>query len=152
MKKQISFRSAGGALRFVVLLAVAGSLALLGCGQVSEQEAQHRERVAAGGASYQAYCAGCHGQTGTGDGPSAQFMTIPPADLTQISKRHGGTFPEEQIYRRIDGAAEPDTVGAAKMPHWGNVWRGMNPTRQEQEVTDRRIHEMVAFLQSIQQE
>ncbi len=37
-------------------------------------------------------CASCHGEGGKGDGPTVVALKNPPADLTKISKKHGGTF------------------------------------------------------------
>ena len=38
-------------------------------------------RVRTGSAIYEEHCAGCHGLTGTGDGPDAQRLIVPPANL-----------------------------------------------------------------------
>ena len=38
-----------------------------------------------GQAIYEQHCAGCHGLTGMGDGPDAQFLIVPPANF-QSSK------------------------------------------------------------------
>ena len=48
-----------------------------GCGGVSSDQVETLEMVAAGGASFRAYCAGCHGREGRGDGPAVEYMTIP---------------------------------------------------------------------------
>ncbi len=120
-----------------------------GCGGVAETEVHERELVAAGKASFRAYCSGCHGREGKGDGPAAEYMTVPPADLTQVIQRYG-QFPEEAIYKRIDGSDVPDEVEANNMPHWGNIWRGMNPDWESPRDIRERIDELVAFLKSIQ--
>lgn len=39
--------------------------------------------VASGASIYASHCAACHGRNGHGDGPAAQGMMPPPADLTQ---------------------------------------------------------------------
>src|SRR6187401_2423532 len=45
-------------------------------------------------AMFQSYCAPCHGKSGRGDGPAAAALKKAPADLTKISARNGGKFPE----------------------------------------------------------
>lgn len=40
------------------------------------------ESVARGLGHFQAYCTGCHGPTGEGNGPMAKDLKVPPADLT----------------------------------------------------------------------
>jgi len=120
-----------------------------GCGGVSEGEAHEREMIAAGKASFRAYCAGCHGKEAKGDGPAIEYMTVPPADLTQVTKRYG-TFPEEAIFSRIDGSDIQVEGDAKNMPHWGNIWRGMNPDWESPQDIRDRIDELVAYLKSIQ--
>ncbi|MFQ5570929.1 MAG: c-type cytochrome [Rhodothermales bacterium] len=122
---------------------------LPGCGQISERDVHQRELVAAGKSSFRAYCAGCHGRTAKGDGPAAEYMTIQPADLTQISARNGGTFPTAMVYRRIEGS---DEGADPKMPHWGEIWRGASPDSIGSMEADQKIEELVVFLQSIQVE
>jgi mono/diheme cytochrome c family protein len=38
-------------------------------------------------------CASCHGAGGRGNGPLAKFMTVGPADLTELTARNDGEFP-----------------------------------------------------------
>jgi mono/diheme cytochrome c family protein len=131
-----------------ILLAASG-LSASGCGGVSESEVHRREMVAAGRASYRAYCAGCHGPNGEGNGPATEYLTVQPSDLTAISERHG-SFPVEAIHERIDGhEAQTDTTGSA-MPAWGNIWRGMSSEWESAQVVQVRIDEIVAYLQTIQ--
>ena len=57
----------------------------------------------AGRALYDQYCVSCHGASGIGDGPAAAGLDHPPADLTRISERNGGTFPMVRVMSAIDG-------------------------------------------------
>mgnify|MGYP001158982667 CR=1 FL=1 len=61
------------------------------------------EAQVSGRALYGQYCAGCHGSGGKGDGPAAGGLARAPADLTQISARHGGVFPTAHVMSVIDG-------------------------------------------------
>lgn len=64
---------------------------------------------------YRDFCAGCHGAAGEGDGPAAAGMQPPPADLTQLSARNGGTFPMVAVMSQIDGYRS----GPRAMPEFG---------------------------------
>ena len=57
----------------------------------------------AGRALYDQYCVSCHGASGIGDGPAAAGLDHPPADLTRISERNGGSFPMVRVMSVIDG-------------------------------------------------
>lgn len=80
-------------IRTVTLLVVAGST-LAACAP---------ERQVSGRALYDAYCLSCHGATGRGDGPAAAGLPHPPADLTGIAARNGGSFPMVRVMSVIDG-------------------------------------------------
>ena len=57
---------------------------------------------------YQRFCASCHGTRGLGDGPVAPSINSIVPDLTQITRRHGGDFPSEQL-RRLRTEAPPSS-------------------------------------------
>ena len=69
---------------------------------------------------YKTYCGACHGPEAKGDGPMASTLKLPPADLTRISARNGGTFPSMRIERIISG--EEERRGHGAMPAWGPVF------------------------------
>lgn len=68
------------------------------------------------------HCAGCHGTDAKGDGPNAANIKPPPADLTEISKRAGGSFPAAHVVEIITygGGIGSHTKGA--MPIWGKIF------------------------------
>ena len=74
---------------------------------------------------YQSACASCHGIDGHGDGPMRPFLSRPPADLTTLAARHGGSFPKSLIADLIDGRGVegPGPHGSRDMPIWGQVYR-----------------------------
>jgi mono/diheme cytochrome c family protein len=74
-------------------------------------------------AMYLRYCGACHGPAGKGDGIAGTFMRPKPADLTQIAKRNGGTFPFERVRASIDGTTVVGAHGDARMPVWGELFR-----------------------------
>jgi mono/diheme cytochrome c family protein len=77
-------------------------------------------------AMFDSYCAVCHGKTGLGDGPAAKALTKAPADLTKLSARNGGTYPEVKVKRYIEGADEVAAHGTRDMPMWGDLFRSLN--------------------------
>jgi mono/diheme cytochrome c family protein len=106
------------------------------------------DEVARGRALYLQYCASCHGLTGKGDGPIARALTTPPANLRRLSERFGNPLPEDQIARYIDGRADVKAHGPRDMPVWGNGF--YYDSGDDERRAQRRIAELVAYLQSIQ--
>jgi mono/diheme cytochrome c family protein len=62
-----------------------------------------------GRADYKDNCASCHGASGKGDGPVHSFLVKPASDLTTITQRHGGKFPQELMWEVIDGRWSGET-------------------------------------------
>ena len=54
--------------------------------------AQETEVIAGGELEYQNYCAVCHGVDAKGQGIMSKFLTLRPADLTQIAKETAAYF------------------------------------------------------------
>ena len=101
---------------------------------------------------FQRYCASCHGVGGRGDGPSAVALRTPPADLTAIAKRRGGTFPAGEIARFIDGRFELPAHGSREMPIWGERFGADVPESDLAESIARgNVASLVEYLKSIQE-
>jgi len=116
-------------------------------GQPTIGVAQEEEsRVAWGKDLFLRRCASCHGEDGKGNGPAAVALKNPPADLTRISKKHGGTFPHAEVIRFIDGERPVPAHGPRHMPVWGEVFRGER-TDSEAKM---RILSLTAFLELMQ--
>ncbi|MQA30777.1 MAG: c-type cytochrome [Luteitalea sp.] len=98
---------------------------------------------------FKTYCASCHGNEGTGNGPLARALRHAPSDLTQLSKRNGGMFPGARVRRIIDGR-DVESHGDREMPVWGDAFKS---TRDGSplETADARIATLVSYLESIQQ-
>lgn len=147
-------RTLGKGAPLVLLLVL---VALLGLGveaiaapQAEDVEASDELRAARGRTSYRIYCRNCHGKTGVGDGPIAELLKVPPADLTALSQKHGGEYPAEDVYQAIDGRIETRGHGSREMPIWGYSFQ--DPSRsddQEAEVRE-RILDLVAFIRTLQ--
>lgn len=107
----------------------------------------------AGARSYAAFCAGCHGAGGKGDGPVAELLTLPPPDLTRLAAGNGGRFPVAEVVFRIDGRA-PLTAHGSPMPPFGGMFAGEEAALRtgagQPVLTTRPIADLVAFLEGLQ--
>jgi mono/diheme cytochrome c family protein len=99
---------------------------------------------------FQSYCASCHGERGKGDGPIARSLKKRPADLTQLAKRSGGTFPRDMVFRTIDGRKPVAGHGGPDMPIWGEALAKSSRSADDAAVKA-RIEALVAYLETIQE-
>jgi mono/diheme cytochrome c family protein len=113
----------------------ATALAAIGLGLLLAGAAQARE-MGMGELEFRNSCAQCHGLSGKGDGPVAQYLTPPPADLTTLQKDNGGVFPVSRVYAVIDGTGAEGAHGERAMPIWGDRYAaGMSQEVDPQGVT-----------------
>jgi mono/diheme cytochrome c family protein len=103
---------------------------------------------ASGQTMFKEYCAVCHGVGGKGDGPAADALKKRPADLTQLTRKNNGTFPELQVMNFITGADVVAAHGSRDMPVWGSLFGSLNPN--DQEVTKIRVVNLTNYVKSIQ--
>ena len=94
---------------------------------------------------FSSYCAVCHGPEGKGNGPAASALTKKPADLTQISARNGGKFPDVRVARYIEGADEVPAHGTRDMPMWGELFKSI-----DRDVTQLRVASLTDYIKSLQ--
>lgn len=111
--------------------------------------AQDPEMSARGRITYRVYCQNCHGNLGKGDGRIAELMKVKVTDLTQLSKKNGGTFPAERVQKAIDGREEVLAHGSREMPIWGQVFVDSSGNEENTKV---KIQHLVAYLESIQEQ
>ncbi len=98
------------------------------------------------------FCSSCHGADGRGDGPVTPALRTAPPDLTRIAARHGGTFPDDAVYRAIDGRDIVIAHGPREMPVWGHeLWREQGAEVSAGLKTQAAIERLVEWLRSIQQ-
>lgn len=97
----------------------ATALAAIGLGLLLAGPAQ-AQKMGMGELEFRNSCAHCHGLSGKGDGPVAQYLTPPPADLTTLQKDNGGVFPVSRVYAVIDGTGVEGAHGERAMPIWGD--------------------------------
>jgi mono/diheme cytochrome c family protein len=101
-----------------------------------------------GAEMYGAYCAVCHGLNGKGNGPAAPALKQMPSDLTQLSKKNGGKFPDFQIANVIQGDSVQPAHGSRDMPMWGDVFRSL---QRNDALVKLRVHNLTDYILSLQQ-
>jgi len=89
-----------------------------------------------GKATYERWCAGCHGDAGAGDGEAASYMLPRPRDFTkgvyQVRTTASGSLPTDADLRRVIDEGMPGTA----MPGWR--------TR----LSERERNDLVSYLKS----
>lgn len=148
-------------LKRLAMSAVAAVLAVGGVGHVAANGTSANTLLSEGVSlelgerDFINYCAACHGVGAKGDGTIGEFLTLAVPDLTELSKRNGGKFPEERVTEVIDGRAEVKVHGMRDMPVWGDWFDAeaaapdIDRKAREMIVND-RIASLVLYLKSIQ--
>ncbi len=80
-----------------------------------------------GRALYVAYCQGCHGSQGRGDGPVASSLRVPPPDLSRLWEKYGTPLDRDRLVAYIDGRSLLGLHGDSEMPVWGDEFFGDTP-------------------------
>jgi mono/diheme cytochrome c family protein len=100
-------------------------------------------------ATYQTYCAVCHGVDGKGDGVLTDRLRVAPPDLTLLARRNKGSYPRDMVYRIIDGRNPVKGHGGPDMPVWGDAFKEPGEQYAESRVKE-KIDGLVDYLASIQ--
>ena len=93
------------------------------------------------------YCAVCHGEDGKGSGPAAPALKKTPADLTKLSARNGGQFPEAAVAHYIEGQETVSAHGSRDMPIWGDVFRTLD---RNAGTANLRVVNLTNYLKTLQ--
>lgn len=108
-----------------------------------------------GGALFGFYCATCHGNAGTGNGPMSPSLVVAPANLTKLRFGNEGVFPTARVIMRIDGR-DPLISHGSMMPVYGDFFEGTDVATKVETgqpiMTSQPIVDLLAFLESIQEE
>lgn len=108
--------------------------------------------VELGKQEYLVACAGCHGESGMGDGPLAGLLNISTPSLLGLAEANEGRFPFEAVLTTIDGRDGIRAHGST-MPIWGERFQ-TSATSQRGETAEMvargRILSLVYFLQELQ--
>jgi mono/diheme cytochrome c family protein len=110
-------------------------------------------RTTDGGELYETLCASCHGSSGKGDGPAAPALTMPVADLTILSTNNDGIFPHQDVEKTVYGNSRVLAHGIVDMPRWGDQLMDLRPdwsSLQRKSFTDKRIHNLAAYIEDMQ--
>jgi len=103
---------------------------------------------------YMVACAGCHGESGKGDGPFADLLKIKTPSLTGLAAANDGVFPYLKVFMIVDGRTGVRGHGSP-MPIWGD--RFETSARENfgeygaEVVTRGRVAVLVDYLESIQE-
>jgi len=100
-----------------------------------------------GSEMFTTYCAVCHGPNGKGTGPAAAALKKQPADLTQLSKKNGGQFPDIKIALFIKGNDVLASHGSRDMPIWGKIFTDM----EDEKISNLRIYNLTEYVRSLQE-
>jgi mono/diheme cytochrome c family protein len=101
--------------------------------------------------AYLRACASCHGADATGGGPVAAVLCVPPPDLTNLARTHGGHFPRERTIAVISGEHEVDAHGTREMPVWSQRFGGNSGATAAASLHARRRLELLTdYLESVQ--
>jgi mono/diheme cytochrome c family protein len=147
-------RSIGIALASMLLAASSGTALMGQAGEAGQEKTEKTLKKVPIGYSkpdsgvhmWKDYCAACHGMSGTGDGPAAEFLKSPPADLSLMAKRNNGKFPVEHFASVLKFGSGGHAHGTTDMPVWGPLFRS-----QGTDLVELRIHNLTEFVESFQQ-
>lgn len=101
--------------------------------------------------TFMRYCAACHGESGTGNGPVAPGLPIVVPDLTTLKARKGSKFPDELLHKIIDGREIVVVHGTRYMPVWGyEFWVEEGADAAAQERVNIIVENLIDYIRSIQ--
>ncbi len=111
----------------VLICALFGSIFSL---HAAQQDQTKKATVAnsnspSGAELYKKHCQVCHGSDLKGVGPVPEPYKVPP-DLTTLSSRHAGKFPDSYVKDVLRNGAIMPAHGLAQMPAWGTDFREMD--------------------------
>ncbi len=105
--------------------------------------------IPSGKQMFNEYCASCHGPDGKGLGPVAPLFRKPPPNLTLLSKRNDGHFPEERVANTLQFGPGYASHGSMEMPVWGPIFKIIE--NYNAAAVHQRIKNLCDFLRSIQE-
>ena len=102
---------------------------------------------------YTRNCVACHGMSGQGDGPVAKRQVLRLPDLTTISARNDGTFPQARVMSYIWGDPGNDHLERVMPSFGGRMAEDLVPVEIDGILTPtpRQLAGLYFYLESIQQ-
>jgi mono/diheme cytochrome c family protein len=127
-------------------------LLLLGLVLASAQMKNRRPppiRPIDGASIFQNHCAPCHGLDGRGKGPVSGALRQEVPDLTRLSQRNGGAFPDTHVRNTIMFGADEliPAHGSKEMPIWVPIFHEID---FDQDFGNVRLDNVTKYLKSIQ--
>jgi mono/diheme cytochrome c family protein len=140
-------------MRYPVLLAAilifAGGAAAQPSAPAAQQEHIPPNSVPTGKEMFKQYCAACHGLDAKGHGPARAALKVPAADLTTLSKRHGGEFPYDYVTNVLRFGPGVAAHGSSDMPTWGGIFQYMD--NYNQAAVQKRVKNLCDYIASLQE-
>lgn len=96
---------------------------------------------------YAQHCAACHGADLKGSGPFPPPYRIPP-DLSTLTRRHGGKFPEAYVAKVLRSGVTLPAHGPAEMPVWGTEFAASHAL--DKAHVELRIKNLTTYIRSSQ--
>ena len=133
----------------IALVALVVAFAILGADTPTaiKKVQPSRTSPSSGKDMFTTYCAVCHGPDARGGGPAVAALKMPPPDLTTMTKRNGGKFPELRVFNTINGDLNMPAHGSKDMPVWGDVFRSMEKDTAAQQM---RVSNLTKYIESLQ--
>lgn len=107
-----------------------------------------RTPATSGKQMFTSYCAPCHGVDGRGHGPAAAALKTQPTDLTELSRKNHGRFPDTHIVSVMQFGSDVPAHGSAEMPVWGPILAKMNVSNVQDKQL--RISNLSRYIQTMQ--
>jgi mono/diheme cytochrome c family protein len=105
------------------------------------------ESLPSGAQLYKQHCAVCHESDLKVDGPAPPPFRVPP-DLSTLTRRHDGKFPEAYVVKVLRNGVKMPAHGPAEMPIWGTDFRARD--RLDETQVTLRITNLTNYIKSIQ--
>jgi mono/diheme cytochrome c family protein len=148
MRTTYGSRFLSGVLLAIVLIGLVAALQ----GQQAKPEVKYvppaPTSAADGAEMYREYCAVCHGLDGKGMGPAMPALKKMPADLTELTAKNKGKFPELRVYGVLSGEVDLTAHGSRDMPVWGKVFREMS--RRDNAIVQLRLRNLTKYVETLQ--
>ncbi len=108
--------------------------------------------VPSGDAVFRSNCVTCHGATGEGDGPMADDLPVPPANLRGMRAANDGVFPADRVLATLYGYRGKNAFGL--MPEFPGLLDGPRVpwTTSDGQVIETPVVlvDLVAYLETLQ--